>query len=78
MAVVTVAAVVDKSVPVLGADSVMLTPSPASGLIVSAVKGTTTVLVTSPAANVSVPVLPAGALVPVSVPNVAPPVPANV
>ena len=57
MATVTAAAVVDRSVPVLGVDNVTLTPSPVSGLIVSAVKGTTMVLETSPAANVKVPVV---------------------
>ena len=57
IAVVTVAADVDKTVPALGADNVMLTPSPVSGLIASAVKGTTMVCVTTPGANVNVPVM---------------------
>ena len=55
-AMVVVAAVVLNTVPVLGADRVKLTPSPISTRV-SNVAAITMVCVTTPGANVSVPVI---------------------
>ena len=55
-ATVVVAAVALSAVPVLGVDRVKLTPSPVSTMV-SNVEATTMVLVTSPGAKVSVPVV---------------------